>query len=437
MNTIAQGVWRLSHALAAVGSLALWAFSSMASAEGTFPLRVSPNGRYLVSASQTPYLLFADTGWMLFANLSDTDVKVYLDDRKSKGFNSVLAYIAPFKTDAPNKAGHSAFHDRNLAAPNDAYFEHVDWVLAQAAARDMQLILCPAEMDSAGELYTADKARKLGRYLGQRYQNVPNIIWFTGGDIAPEEPARQEIARELAIGIREQDKRHLITMHPRYRLSSSKWFHRDEWLGFNMYQTFSRGSTKAYVLARSDYALHPVKPTWLAEPNYEGGKGENTAYDMRTSAGWSFFSGTLGIAYGADKVWMFDDPGQAWKNNLNMAGAWHLSHMVEAIRSRPWYKLVPDFEHKLVTDGYGEFGKSNYAAAALAGDGSFAMAYLPDARSMTIDMGQFNSGKTVKWFDPTSNAYTVGVTHPNRGSLTLPPRPPNSAGQSDWILVIE
>lgn len=422
---------------AALSCAVLLAGPICASADDSYPLRVSPNGRYLETADRRPYLLFADTGWMLFANLSDADLETYLDSRKAKGFNSILAYIAPFHTDAPNKAGHSAFLNNDLATPNPAYFEHVDWVLAQAAKRGMQLILCPVEMDSAKERYTATNARELGRYLGQRYQNVPNIIWFTGGDISPDEPARQDIARQLALGIQEHDKRHLITMHPRYRESSSKWFHRDDWLGFNMYQTYTRGTTNAYALAKGDYTLSPVKPTILAEPNYEGGKGENSAYDMRTSAGWSFFSGTLGIAYGADKVWNFDDSGQAWKSNLDMAGAQHLGNMVRAIQSREWYKLVPDFDHALLTEGYGQWGTKDYATAAMASDGSFAMGYLPDTRPIAIDMRKFNGSKTVKWFDPTANTYTVGPTYPNQGAVKLPPQPANSAGQSDWILIIE
>lgn len=61
----------------------------------------------------------------------------------------------------------------------------------------------------------------------------------------------------------------------------------------------------------------------------------------------------------------------------------HLHHLEALITARPWWKLVPDIHHEVLTDGNGIFGDNGYALAARAFAGSFALAYVPTARAIT------------------------------------------------------
>lgn len=411
-------------------------FTDALAADGNlYPLKVSDNGRYLVTSNNSPFFIFADTGWMIFSSLTNSDIEYYLDDRHKKEVNTILCYIAPWDIDRTNKAGQKAFNNNDLSTPNDAYFSHVDWVINQAAARNMQMIINPAALANYTNHLTPSSARALGRYVGKRYKNFPNIIWFMGGDIAPDK-VQQVLIREMAAGILENDTNHLITMHPRGQQTSSTFFHNDRWLDFNMYQTYQRGTADSYLLGVNDFNLTPIKPTINIEPNYEKER-DTTAYHIRQSAGWSFFSGTMGMSYGAAWIWMFDYRDDPWKDNMDLPGLNHLQNMVNAITSRAWSSLVPDLDHTLLTSGSRTFGGYEYATAARASDGSFAMMYLPNARPITIDMSQFNGSKTAKWFDPTNDTYTVAGTYSNTGSQDFAAQPANSAGEYDWILIIE
>ena len=80
-----------------------------------------------------------------------------------------------------------------------------------------------------------------GRWLGARYHGAPNVIWVNGGDrIADRLRGR---VRALARGLREGDGgAHLITYHPCGWRSRAQYFHDDDWLDFNMIQTWTEWS---------------------------------------------------------------------------------------------------------------------------------------------------------------------------------------------------
>jgi hypothetical protein len=59
-----------------------------------------------------------------------------------------------------------------------------------------------------------------------------------GGDREPT--GFEDVYRALAHGLRAGDGgAHLISYHPRGWTHSSQWFHDDDWLDFNMIQTWT------------------------------------------------------------------------------------------------------------------------------------------------------------------------------------------------------
>ena len=84
----------------------------------------------------------------------------------------------------------------------------------------------------------AANARTYGRWLGARYKNAPNVVWVNGGDRTPT--GFEDVFRELARGLREGDGgAHLITYHPCGWRSSAQFFHAEDWLDFNMIETWT------------------------------------------------------------------------------------------------------------------------------------------------------------------------------------------------------
>lgn len=54
-------------------------------------LQVSENGRFLVTENDEPFFWMADTAWELFHRTSREEVDLYLEKRKSQGFNVIQA----------------------------------------------------------------------------------------------------------------------------------------------------------------------------------------------------------------------------------------------------------------------------------------------------------------------------------------------------------
>ena len=86
-----------------------------------------------------------------------------------------------------------------------------------------------------------------------------------------------------------------------------------------------------------------------------------------------------------------------WKDQLASPGATQMANVVALLSSRPWYELVPDQNHTVVTSGYGSFGGDDYVAAARTPNGRLAMAYVPPARTITVDLGTLSRPVTARW----------------------------------------
>ncbi len=126
--------------------------------------------------------------------------------------------------------------------------------------------------------------------------------------------------------------------------------------------------------------------------------------------------------------------------------AWQqLQYMKALFAPRPWYNLVPDQSHTVVTAGYGTFsstgslGANNYVTAASTPDGALVMAYMPTISTITVDMSKLSGPAAAQWYDPTNAAYATVPGSPcvNAGTRQFTPPGNNSAGNGDWVLVLQ
>lgn len=447
-------------------------------------LRVSENNRYLETEDDKPFLWLGDTAWELFHKLNREEALEYLDKRKEQGFSVIQAVILAENDGlrTPNPYGDIPLIDFSPAQPNEAYFEHVDFIMDAANERGLYVGLLPTWGDKlyspnpgAGpEVFTKENAKVFGEFLGKRYRDH-QLVWILGGDRIVGNAEVMEIWRAMAKGLSIGDKdAHLISYHPRGATSSSYWLHNEDWLDFNMYQSgHTHNFMAVYDFAEEDWLKQPIKPTLEAEPAYEDiplsfwkyidwtdpkripdsalwengllkdkthfPEGYFTDYDVRVHAYWNLLSGSLGYTYGNNTVWqMFKKGGYYaipcltdWREALDRPGANDIRHVRKLFEAYPFAQLVPD--QSIV---YGKNSKGeNHIRAAQAADKSFLMVYLAQGQSVDIHTGKMQQDFTVRWFNPRNGEMIEGESlEPGEIRTFLPP----SQGEgNDWMLVLD
>jgi len=416
------------------------------------PLKVSADHRYLVDQKGTRYMIVGDAPQALVGNLSPADANFFMADRAKYGINTLWVNLLCDSYTACNSDG-TTFDGiapfttpGDLSTPNPAYFDRAARMVQLAAAHGMVLLLDPAE--TGGWLSVLDsngvaKARAYGRFLATRFAGFNNIIWMSGNDFQSySNPTDDAVVSAVARGIRDVAPNALQTIELNYLVSAS--MDDPTWrpiVGLDAVYTYR----PTYAKELQEYRRANFRPTFMVEANYEfeqnGGTDGGSIQNLRHQEYWSALTGTTGQLYASHYSWTLNGD---WKTNLDTPGVLQFSYMRMLFQPRAWYDLVPDYQHQLLTKGFGAYSDSDsidtdtYATAAATPDGKLAIAYLPSVRTVTIDMGKFSGRAAARWFDPTNNSFTVikGSPFPNSGSRTFTPPTTNSAGDGDWVLLL-
>jgi hypothetical protein len=413
----------------------------------SYPLAVSADRRHLVDASGRPFLVHGDTAWSLIADLPIEDAVLYLQDRRARGFNTILVNLLEklYARRAPaNLRGEPPFlTEWDYAQPNEAYFAHADAVLDRAAELGFLVMLVPSylghtpsegwseEMAANGP----DTLRDYGRFVGRRYGDGSNILWVEGGDLSPADKAP---ARAVAEGIRESGARGLHTAHCGPGDSSLDVWEGESWLDLDAIYTYgSVADTALAERARLDGRM----PFFLIESLYEN-EGDADAARLRTQAWHALLSGACGQMFGNSPIWHFEWPRadarvMDWRDTLDSEGARSMSVLRRFFESMPWTELEPDARGSLLVAGAGKGMRR--AVAAATPDGRLAVVYAPDRRRLRLDLDRLVGPEIeAAWFDPASGAYRPTSVPRFRaaGARTFSPPERNDADGGDWALVL-
>jgi hypothetical protein len=450
-------------------AVALAAGAAPQPASPPWPLSVSANHRFLQRADGTPFFWLADTGWLLLTRLDRPGTLRYLDNRQAKAFN-VIQVMVLHTADARAANGAAALvggdPGRPLVTPGDSaseadeydYWDHLDWVVREAARRGLYLALVPAwgSLAKSGALSDANVV-SYASFLARRYRDAPNIVWLVGGDARGNDYAG--LWRAMGATLRAEDPNHLITFHPFGRTQSSTWFHGEPWLDFNMFQSGHRrydqdtDSPKRFGednrrFVRDDYAKVPPKPVLDGEPSYEnipqglhdGSQPYWTAADARRYAYWSVFAGACGHTYGDNAVMQFHGPGSGpgdysprnyWFDAIDDPGAGEMRHLAALMRSRPYFDRVHDPDAIEAGSGPGR----EHVIATRGRD--FMMVYAYAGKPFELRLG-VTSGTSLRawWFNPRDGSAQPAGAVPNSGTRRF--TPPGQPGEGrDWVLVLD
>ncbi|WP_345950643.1 glycoside hydrolase family 140 protein [Mucilaginibacter sp. PAMB04274] len=435
-------------------------------------LKVSSNKRYFTTDNEKPFFWLGDTGWLLFSKLNRDEAEKYLEARRKQGYN-VIQVMVIHDINEVNIYGDSALVSANITKPkitqgsNPAntteydYWDHVDWIVDRAAEKGLYMALVPVwgsvVKSKTGHVNSAN-AKVYADFLAERYKNRSNVIWMNGGDIAGSDST--QVWNTIGSTLRTGNPDKLITYHPRGRTQSSTWFHNENWLDFNCFQSGHRTyaqDTSAKDLkygednwkyVKVDYNKTPVKPTLDAEPSYEkipyGLHNVKLprwkAADVRRYAYWSVFAGACGYTYGNNDVMQMHKPtdkGSAygskeyWYQSINDPGALQMQYVKKLMLSRSYFDRVPD--QSLIAGKQGT--RYNYLLATRGSN--YAMVYTYTGKNIAVNTAKLKGAKIkASWFNPRTGQTTLAGTQTKTATMNFNP-PGQPAYGNDWVLILD
>ncbi|MEP6736230.1 MAG: glycoside hydrolase family 140 protein [Chryseolinea sp.] len=425
-------------------------------------LKVSENKRFLATSDGKPFFWLGDTAWELFHRLNREEVDKYLKNRADKGF-TVIQAVALAELDGlhdPNPYGETPLENDDPTKPREAYFQHVDYIIKKAEQLGLYIALLPTWGDKVfsdkwgvgPEIFNAENAKVYGKWIANRYKNQKNIIWVLGGDRNPRDDKDVALWRAMAEGIVEgvngQEKA-LMTYHPQPNEmqdgGSSKWFHNDAWLDFNMFQTGHCRENNIWDRLSVVYNLKPVKPVLDGETIYEDHPvcfnatdlGTSSAYDVRKHAWIDVFAGAFGHTYGCHDIWQMYAPNRTplngphfpWYIAIDLPGAGQMKYLRYLIESRPMFDRVPD--QSLITDALG----TNDRIQVTRGK-DYIFVYSTEGKKFALNTSKI-SGNTIQtyWLNPRNGEVKSGEKSAKKSQQEFVP--PTSGYGQDWVLIVD
>lgn len=425
-------------------------------------LRISENRRYIMEGDK-PFFWLGDTAWLMFQKLEEEDIRIYLRNRKEKGYNviqAVLAHVLPGQEAKDSLA--SGLKD--VTVPE--YWEFVDRVVKMAEEMELYLGILPCWGSFVKEgVLNMDNVDKYAEFLGKRYQNSPNIIWILGGDVRGN-VGPEVFCREGQI-LKQYNPERLVTYHPFGRTSSSLWFHDEEWLDFNMFQSGHRRYDQAslgewddnaeketffgednWKYVDRDHSYEVDKPTLDAEPSYEGiPQGLHNPrnpyweeWDVRRYAYWSVFAGAAGHTYGSNAIMQFyenlSDRGsygvrEVWKDAMHHPGAAQMKHLKDLMES-------VDFINGKPCDSMLRTGqKERYHRISVFAGEDFVFCYDYNGDEFILDMTKYmDKAMDAYWMNPQDGTYSYITTLKGVEKYMASPVARKDKA-NDWVLVLK
>jgi hypothetical protein len=398
-----------------------------------YPLSVSPDRRRLLDADGRPFLVQGDAAWSLIANLEYADALSYLDDRRAKGFNTLIVNLVEHlysKNPPRDLAGRAPFvTPGDMSTPSDAYFDAAERVLDACAERGIAVILAPAyigyrhdrgpgvapHLDGWYDEIVAtgpEGCRRYGEYLGRRFARLDNIIWCMGGDWHPE--VTRPGLDAIAGGLRSAGVRNLFTGHPHPEFSPIESFAGADWLDLNVTYTYG----VVHRALHADWRRDPPWPFFLVESTYEG-EHNASRQQIRRQAYWSVLCGGNGHCMGNHPIWLFWD---GWQQALDLPASVAMARWGAFFRALPWSELVPDLDYRLVSGGLGEARGLDRVTAAATADRRLGAAYLPVRRPVEVQLNALAGPRiALEWFEPATGRRCSGGLLAAEGTVTLAP----------------
>lgn len=395
-------------------------------------LVVSENHRYLQTAKGTPFFWLGNTSWLLPERLNRDEVEYFLNKEHEAGYNveqiQVLNSIPTFNIYGQT-ANNEEFNFKDIEKKGTyGYWDHLDYIVSMAEQNGIYIAM-DCIWGSQIKKMNTKQAQAYGTFLGNRYKSYPNVIWMIGGDIPGD--INTESWDALARAIKKADANHLMTYHPRGRMTSATWFNDREWLDFNMFQSGhrrygQRNGDGDYTIkenteednwryVETSLSMTPMKPVIDGEPSYEdipqGLHNINEPrwqdYDVRRYAYWSVFAGSFGHTYGHNSIMQFMRPGvlssfgaeKSWWEAMKDPGYNQMKYLKILMLTFPFAERIPD--QTVIASQNGE--RYDHIIATRGND--YLLVYNYSSRPMQVNLTKISGAKkNIWWFNPSNGS---------------------------------
>ena len=329
------------------------------------------------------------------------------------------------------------------------------------------------ENNGDGTLSTTDADYRYGEFLGNEFKDLPNIVWLSGNDFqCVYTTADNNDVMSVVNGIRATDPGALQTMEADFENAFGAGCAFDQCLGSTSLTTtdstgtgwdsqvqidFAYTYAPMYAKVRAAYAEQSTMPTVLGESNYEGQQDDPAHTDgcitirfCRLAEWWTMTSGATGQLYGGPCYGITNGTDLS---TCDTTGVDQLKAQTDFLKTIDWWKLVPDTSNSVVTSGTGSCPTTGSSAPVTcvttasdydgsAGSATESISYLPDPSGfsdITVDMADFAGPVNAEWIDPTNGSSETisGSPFTNSGSESFQPTHNNSAGDNDWVLLLQ
>ncbi len=279
--------------------------------------------------------------------------------------------------------------------------------------------------------------KSYGTYIGSRYRDLDNILWVQGCDLVPPD---KSVVEAIADGVREADPAALQTAQgarngARHLLRRARLARPEHSLHLRL---------RAGRLAQA-YRRPGAMPFFLVESGYEN-EHDTPVQGVRAEAYQALLTGATGQVFGNNPSAL--PPGHLpapadWQHSLDSPGARSMTALAgfsPASSGGSWCRRrrqVPSARRLRASAGCLLPEDPEAPVAALADDGSFALVYVQNGDTLTLDLGGF-SGRRLSAagtiLRPGSSG-DAGTAIFAKGSRSFTPPSPHSGG-SDWLLLL-
>jgi hypothetical protein len=353
------------------------------------------------------------------------------------------------------------FRTAGASEASERYWRWIDSIIEKAADRHMVVMLAYAYLGYQGgdmgwwstinEQEDDQATYEYGKWIGARYKDTPNIIWFGLGDFSPPgDSVGSKRVRAIIDGIKDAGATQPFMAEPSPPDEIPNQVPGFEG-AFDMNSFYGYGPEAkgaVYVTADAAWRLSPARPAWMQEGTYEWennlGHFSGEPWDTRRGRFWSVLAGgTAGDGFGSRDSWRW----MYIPDSLKTPAADYSTYAFDFFASMPWWELVPSgvgdgkAGADLVTGGAGTWGEVDYVTSAITKDRTWLLAYVPvmksGARTITIDMSTLAGPVHARWFDPaTGNELAIDGVHPNEGTADFTTPGARGDGTDDWLLVL-
>jgi hypothetical protein len=420
------------------------------------PLQMSRDGRNVLYADGTPFLMVADTPWALPFRGTVETVAHYAHTRRQQGFNAALLMTVqpdqraegPSDRLSPGSFG-VGFHDLAQGRLNDiniSYFQLLDELIGILRDQGIVPVFSPVfqgfgwkGLGSLGHSADPQEYARFFKYLIARYGASP-AIWLVSADAAGRSPVvlpagelvEEWDAYQQPAGLHyspSDDYQPQWTDDPSHGFHYNRQHQTAIWLDFQWAQTGHNAEHKPEKVAAM-FANQPPKAVANGEPTYEsiGAPDKATGWWQGHEAWMNLTSGgTMGVVYGAGGLWNWklfaEEPGwpdwantsASWADALNFSGAQYVGYISRAFEGMPFTDMKPRPD---LAEGLN----------LLAVSGEFYLCYLPDGGEVRIK--GVPAGLQARWFDPKHGRFHPVETEQLTGIGYISP------SEQPWVLVI-